>query len=265
MQAPRSFPTQCQFFSVATHHTAAFCRIGVVCLLTFLGAAPALGQHQLVRANDTQEGEILGVSGTNIMVRVAAGEVGVPLASVQRVVMPAPEAFGRGQSAMRENNYEAAISELQRVVDQFAGLPVDWARSATAMLGDAYVGLGRFDEAEDTYQKFQSVYSGAEGSAQASVGMARVDLERGRLPEARARLEPITELALKQLHASADQGRVYTQAFLLLGRLEEAAGNPQQALEHYMRAVAVFPQDAPSSQEAQERAAALQGQNVVVP
>ncbi|MDD5349105.1 MAG: hypothetical protein PHQ12_02730 [Chthoniobacteraceae bacterium] len=201
-----------------------------------------------------------------VIVQIPGGSKGVPLADIASVTMAPPPEFAPAVAAYTAKQYAKALPALKGIADKYKGLPVDWVRQATSMVGDSYVALGSFKEAEAAYTEYQKLYPGA-GSLQTDVGMARIAVARKNFDEARKKLDPIAEAALKQKAPPVGQGPAYSQAFLLLGQIAEAEKKPALALENYLRTVALYAEDQSAVAAAQERVAVLRKQDpsLIVP
>ena len=125
------------------------------------------------------------------------------------------------------------------------------------MLGELYIITNDIPKAEAAYADFKLLYPTA-GSLQSEVGLSRIAVAKQDFETAKQKLEPITEVALKEKTTSATVTEVaYSQAFLVSGQVKEAAGDLQGALEDYLRTVTLFYYDRIAVASAQERADAL--------
>ena len=200
--------------------------------------------------------KVLGVAGSNLQVQVGAGSIGLPMATIRSVEMPIPSEFTAGKAAFDAQDFAKSLQPIKTVVEKFKGLPTVWARQAASMLGDIYVTLNKLPEAEAAYQDFQKAYPG-QGSVQTDVGLARIAVSKKDYATAKAKLEPITADALKEKHAPTDKAAAYSQAFFLLGQVNEAQQDYPTALENYLRTVTLFPADRAAVNGAKEKADAL--------
>jgi tetratricopeptide (TPR) repeat protein len=241
--------------------------------LLFLGISAALlglsanviGDVVTTTDNRRQEVKVVGVSGTNLQVQVGAGTLGIPLASIKEVQMPAPPELAQAQQAFVARDYRRALALASGIVEKFKGMPADWTQLATGMLGDIYVATNDLPKAEAAYKEYQRLYPGA-GSVQADVGIARIAVSKKDYGTAKQKLAPIVAQALKEKNIPRAQAFAFSQAFFILGQVEEAEGNATGALEDYLRTVTIFHHDPSAVAAAQERADALRKDgNVVVP
>jgi len=243
---------RCSFSSRQPHF--AFC-FAVFWLLSLTFGA--LAQDRLTtKDGKTQDVKILGVNGSTVQIRVGAGSIGIPLASIASVTMAAPAELAAANTAYQAGDYAKALPLAQSVDAKYKGLPTYWARQATSLLGDIQVALGKLPEAEAAYNDFQRIYPGA-GNLQSSVGMARIAVARKQYDEAKAKLGPIAAAALKEIKPNPEHAPAYSHVFLLLGQIAEAQGQPEIALENYLRTVTLFHEDGNAVAAAQEKANTL--------
>jgi hypothetical protein len=90
---------------------------------------------------------------------------------------------------------------------------------------------------------------------------ARIAVAKKDLLSAKDSLAAVTEEALKMKTVPRENAFAYSQAFYVMGMINEADGKPQEALENYLRTVTVFYNDPSSRAAAQERADALRSRN----
>jgi len=230
---------------------------GFSAILLFGQASGAFAQDRLItRDGKTQDVKILGVNGATVQIQVGGGSIGIPLASIASVVMATPAELAVANKACEAGDYKKALPAARAVADKYKGLPLDWARQATSLVGDIQVALGNLQEAETAYKDYQKYYPGA-GTVQTDIGMARIAVARKQYDEAKQKLDPLAAAALKEKKPSAALASAYSQTFLLLGEIAEAKQQPVIALENYLRTVTLFPQDHGAVVTAQEKADAL--------
>jgi len=233
--------------------------------IAWLGAAGAALADVLVMSDGRRlEGRVLGVQGSTVQLQTQAGTIGWPLANVREVQMPVPPELGQAQQAFAAKDYNKALTLARALSDKFKGLPTDWAQLATGMLGDIYVATADLAKAEAAYKEFQRLYPGG-GSLQAEVGMARIAASKKDFATAKQKLEPVAEKAVKEKNVSRAHPNAiaYSQTFLVLGQVKESEGKHAEALEDYLRTVAIFFHDPSAVTAAQERADALRKEHKV--
>lgn len=266
-----SFPfTPLQFFSaifiagaaLTTPHTAraqAAAAAGAGADYVILKPAGANAQPQQL-ANVL----ILGVRGTKIVVKDARGEINYDLAQIQEVRKAAPPEVAQGRLAIEAGDLDKALTIFKGVSDRYKGLPIAWASDAAGMLGNLYVNLGKYPEADAAFNDFQKTYP-ASGSVAASVGKARIAAERGNFAEAKGVVEPLVKGALEKKNVPREESQLYGQAFYVLGKVAEGEGKLPEAMENYCRTVAIFYQERAVVSEAEKRIDALRKKGITTP
>lgn len=227
----------------------------VACCL--LAVVPARAQETIItRDGKTQDVKIIGANGTSVQVKVGAGMVGIPLGSISQVNMAPPAEFAAAVEATESKDYAKALSLLKTLTGKYKGLPTDWARQATLMLGDVSVSKNDLAQGEEAYKEYKKLYPD-QSSTQLDVCMARLAVAKKDYAAAREKLEPIAAQALKEKSVSKTNAAIYSQVFYLLGQVKEAGGDYSGALQDYLLTVTLFCQDRPAVSGAQERADAL--------
>ncbi len=224
--------------------------------LSLFFAAGAAAQDKITtRDGRVQDVKILGMAGSSVQVQVGGGSIGIPLATIAPggISMAPPADFAAAKAAYEAKDYTKALTSAKAVATKYRGLPTDWAQQAASLVGDIYVSLNRLPEAEAAYLDFQKIYGG-QGSIQSAVGLARIAVSKKDYKGARERLEPITTKALSEKSPAPSVAPAYSQAFYLMGQIDEAEQNYPSALENYLRTVTLFYQDRPSADAAQARA-----------
>lgn len=235
----------------------------IFAIIAILGfAANAHAQHTLKMKTSPQAmaGTILGADGRVIQFQTPAGTVGYPLINVESVTMPPPAELGAAQQAFQAKDYEKALQAAKAVADKYKGLPTDWARLAASMVASIYGSMGQTDKAEAAWNDFEKTYPGA-GGLQAKVGRAQIAASKKDFLSAKDSLAPIVEEALKQKNVPRENAFAYSQAFYVMGLVNENEGKLSDALENYLRTVTIFFHDPSARAAAQDRADSLRAKN----
>lgn len=224
--------------------------------VVLLAAAPARAQDTVVlKSGATREGKVTGVSGGNVRIQTPAGTVGAPLADVKEVRMAEPADLATAADKLAKGDAKGAAAILQKLNDAFPGLPAAWTQRALALLGDAKLEAGDKAGAQAAYDQFVKAYPQA--TTMAALGQARLAVESGKFPDAEKLLKPMLASHAKTIVPQPADGPALCQSHYLMGRVREAEGDHQAALEHYLKAFAVFPFDRNAAAAAQTRADAL--------
>lgn len=214
----------------------------------------------VLKSGVTRDGKITGVSGGNVRVQVAGGAAtGIPLTEVKEIRMNAPADFDAASAKLAAGDAKGALAALQKINDTFAGLPAPWAERAAVMLADAKLAVGDKAGAKTAYDNFIKTYP--KSTTLANLGMARLAVDEGKYDEAKKLLEPVLAESAKSSFPGPAKGMALGQAHYLAGRIREAAGEHQAALEQYLKASAVFPYDRNAASDAQKRADALRAEH----
>jgi tetratricopeptide (TPR) repeat protein len=124
------------------------------------------------------------------------------------------------------------------------------------MMGDIDLALNHLPEAQAAYTDYQSAYPTASPD-DVAVGLAGIDLANNDPASAGQKIAPILDQALKQRAPSGATAALYGRAFLISGKIGEHTGDYSGALEDYLRAAVVFPEDRVAAASAQTAADSL--------
>lgn len=238
--------------------------IAVLTVLAITTTGAFAADILVLKNGQSREGEIVGVTGASVSMRIGPATSAVRLADIASVKMDVPAAFKSASEAMQQGNAARALVEIRPIIDKYRGLPLDWARQAFAIQGDALIELGQLDEAQKVFEAFAAAYP--EGDPMADVSSARLDIARENYAAAKAKIDPVIAGASSILLAEPGKSAQLGRAFLMMGQINEAAGDNAAALEAYLKTVTVFYADAAAVAEAQTRAEALKSEkNVIVP
>jgi tetratricopeptide (TPR) repeat protein len=207
---------------------------------------------------------VVGVRGTQVVIRDARGEASYDLSKIQEVRKAAPPEFKKGQDLIEAGKMEESLTLIKGVADRYKGLPTTWAREATSMVGNIYISLGKLPEAEAAFNEFQKTYP-ASGSIAANVGMARIAAERGNFAQAKSVAEPLVADALAKKTVTRSESQLFGQAYYVLGKVAEGEGKLPEAMENYCRTVSIFYQERAVVTEAEKRIDALRKKGITTP
>jgi len=239
--------------------------MAIFTILILPGYLWVAGAQDAVIQKDGQarQGQITGVKGGILRIKVGPAETGVPMANVASVTMEAPKAYQEALQAWQGGSAKKALALLGPLVATFNGLPTKWAERASALLGEAYLADGQVDKAEAAYGDFQKSYPDAASTA--DVGLARLAIEKKDFAGARSKLVPIVEQAKALKLPGTGESAVFGQALFLLGQVQESSAENSEALENYLLVTTLFHEDAAVTKKSSERAAALKEKSVIVP
>jgi tetratricopeptide (TPR) repeat protein len=234
--------------------------IAAFCLAAGAACWTAHAQDRLVfRDNHAEDGKILGMSNGSVLINVARGQMSYNLSLLARVDMAPPASFQAGYAAYQAGEWDKALAALKPLVDQFKGLPTEWANEAAAALGDIYLEKNDLPKAVAAYNDYRTYYPATQGSSlRIILGQARIAFAQNNLAAAEKELQPIRDAALKRpAEATRAEGAIYGQACYLLGQIEERQGSYQAALVDYLRTATLFYEDVTVATRAEKSADAL--------
>jgi tetratricopeptide (TPR) repeat protein len=218
---------------------------------------PAVSQETItLRSGQIQQVRVLGVSPSGVKVQMGDAVMVEPFGNISQVSMSPPPEFTAAEAAYERNDLPTALNNAQSVVSNYKGLPTDWVQQAMLLLGDIYVSQGQLPQAQAAYEEYQRTYPGA-GTADITVGLARIDVANKNYDAAKAKIDPIIAQAMKIRNPSKAAGELIGRAFFVSGQIKEQTGDLPGALEDYLRTVAIFPEDRVAAASAQERADTL--------
>jgi tetratricopeptide (TPR) repeat protein len=235
-------------------------------LVAIFATAPVLAAQDVVVQKDGQrrEGEILAVAGEKLKIKIGPAETSIPMNQVASVTKAPPKDYDDALKAWQDGNATKTLGLLKPVVETFRGLPTEWAKRASALLGDVYLSLDQFPAAEAAFAEFTKSYP--EATSLSNVGLAQLAVSKKDFQGAKAKLAPIISEAEKVVAAHAGKGATYGQAFYLMGIVHENEGAYPEALRDYLSAVTLFHDDEAVVAKAQERADFLvKEKQVIVP
>lgn len=211
-------------------------------------------------------GVITGVSPSGVAIQIEGGQtVTYPLSMISNVQMAPPAEYNQALQAMQNKETAGKASEmLAAVVARYKGLPTDWAQQASAMIGDLALQANNTVRAEMAYTEFRKLYPGV-SSLQYDVGMANIAALKKNFNEAREKVGPAIEAALKDKNVSLVNRFAYSRAFYVSGLIKESEDKKSEALEDYLLTFTVFYHDPSAVASAKERIDALRKEKVTVP
>jgi tetratricopeptide (TPR) repeat protein len=207
------------------------------------------------------EGEIQNLKGGNLTIKVANGQIPVPMDKVERVEMAERADFKKGVEAVQNEKYDEGIQLLKPLVDNYLGLDVGWVAEAAGYLAEAYAESKKVYDAEQLYSKLVATYPQSEFRFKGLVGAAKLDLVAGKAADALAKLDSIVTALPKSVKPEPKLMAVYSEVYFLRGQALEKLGRLPEALESYIKVEAVYYRPDRRAQAAKARADELRSKN----
>ena len=236
---------------------------GLIALVLLLVSAHSQADDQIKKKNGSVlTGQIVSVTDGQVMIqgRSASGGVvkqPVYLTDIDSIIMEPPADVTKVKGAAPA----AVIAALAPIVQQYAGLPVDWLLDAMSQLGEAYDAAGQADQASAIYAQINQLYPNSPYQMQAITGKARQSLKAGKVADALAAIQPVVTEANQNLAPSPAKGRLYANAFLVYGQVLEAEKKYPEALEAYLTVKTMFYQNPALVEQAGQLVKNLRAQN----
>jgi len=234
--------------------------------MLFACVAPCLNAQDVIamKTGQPRNGQILGMAGNNIRIKVGPVETSVPLDQAVSVTMAPPKAYNDALATWKSGDADKTLVVVKPLVETFRGLPTTWATRASALLGEVYLAKNQLPEAEAAFAAFQKAYP--QSASLSDLGLAQLAVQKKDFASAKAKLTPIVAAAEKVALADPAKSAEYGQAFYLMGMVHEAEGAYPEALRDYLSAVTMFHEDQAIAAKAQERADILvKEKQVIVP
>jgi tetratricopeptide (TPR) repeat protein len=231
--------------------------------LLLFGVCHGVGQETItLRSGQVAQVHILSVTPSGLQVQMGAATMVQPFSNIVSVTMAPPPEFAAAQAAADSGDFQRALELDKSVLANYRGLPTDWARDAVLMQGEIYLALNQLPQAETAFQDYQTAYPNSP-AAQADAGLAEVAVAKGDFTTAQTKIQPILDQALKQRNPSKADESMYGRVFYASGKIKEHAGDFAGALEDYLRAVTIFPEDRVAAANAAAAADNLRKQHTV--
>jgi TolA-binding protein len=202
-------------------------------------------------------GEVVRVTTQDVILKIAAGEIPVHRADIERMEVARPADVDKAIAALRAQQYADAVKLFKPAVDRYGGLDVAWVQDAVIGLGHAYLGAKDFVSAKKMFDAFKAVYPASPKVASTEVSMIRIQIEQKNYGPASEALHKILDpLRSKQALNDAEEYAM-AEGLLLLGECDLAADKTDDALDDYLAVFTLFDADPSLSAEAKFKAAQI--------
>ena len=200
-------------------------------------------------------GEIMRADAEGVEIKVAVGELTVPKSDILKIEVAKPVTLDSAAAALKAGKFPDAVSGFKTVTDRYAGLPVPWAEEALMGLGEANIGAKNYPAAQQAFDTFRRLYPKSPLAGRLDVKSARVLFDQGETAKAGESLQAFLKPMLDRSFLSDEQEAIVAEALVLLGDCQLAAGKKIDALDSYLKVVALFDVDTSRAAEAKFKAA----------
>jgi len=243
--------------------------IGVAGFVWMLLVPSGLAQDTLkLKSGEVLTGEVQSIAqnGT-VTFRFSGGTIPYPRNNIDTITLePRPE-YKQGVAASQQGDYEKAIQLLQPLVDKFLGIASPWVGQAAGELANAYAQTGQTFKSENLSKRIIKLYPDSLIRLTGPITQARTLVVRDRADEALNLLHGIQDDLPLDVAPDPREMQILGDFHMARAQAHEKKGQAQQALEDYLKVVAVYYRPENRANEARRKADALldQNQNLIVP
>ncbi len=199
-------------------------------------------------------GDVVRVDADGVEINLPIGQITVPKSDIVSIQIDQPAGFQAGLDALKAQRFQEAADDLKPLADRYAGLSLPWVQQSLLRLGEAYLGLKNFAGAKQAFDTFKTLYPTSSDAQGLEVKYARVLLEQKDYTKAADALQSFLDPLMKRDFLTDEQEIAVAEACTLLGDCQAALNKPQDALDNYLKVVALFNADADRTAEAKYKA-----------
>jgi tetratricopeptide (TPR) repeat protein len=228
----------------------------IVSLATVALVASVAQADILVTKSGSRTGEVVRVeSDGTVIIKIDIGEISAAKGDIIKVTVPPPAAIETANAAIRAGKQQEVIAILQPLVKRFLGLKADWVPQAMLDLGEAYLALKDFPNTKRIFDEIKRVYPDAPQMRVSDVKYAKVLFHQNEFDRAAASVQSFIDAMLKKSHYNIEEETALGEGYVLLGDCQLAKNKPKEALDCYLRVVAIFDIEPSVAAEAKFKAA----------
>lgn len=206
----------------------------------------ASAEDVVVTQNQTFRGKVKSADPSGITIEITDPQgrlnmITVPRSMVVRVTVEPPPSVIRGIEAYEKGNMKEAQLNLGKLMLQYQGLDVDWASKGMIYFACASLVAGDYEKAEKAFNVFITSYPDHPLAQDAEVGLGEIALVKKNYDAALAKFRELAEPYDKQLKPPKNQVLVAAKIYLGIGKCLEGQSNPTDALNAYLRVIALYP------------------------
>jgi len=185
-------------------------------------------------------GTIVRVAKDAVYIKAGPGETSVPLNQVARIDMPTPADYRTGLAALAKGKHTDAIISFKVLATKYAGLPLLWALDSMSKLADAYIATGDADSARATLENLRKAYPKTSEAENLDIKLARVHTLAKDYTKAVESATPVLNRLMAKPFLSAAEEALVTDGLLVIGDCHLANGKKQEALDAYLKMLALY-------------------------
>lgn len=223
--------------------------------IVLLGGSALASTDLIVTATGIQTGQIVRVDSTAVVLRMAMGEISIPRSEIVEVRAQQPAEVETGINALGNRQYREAITALQPVVERYGGLEIDWVEEAMLRLAEAQAGARAFADARRTLDRFRAAYPNSRFAVTLVPRYARLAVAQGRCAEALPQVSKQIDELIYRKAITMEEELAVAESLIVWADCQREAGNLDDALDGYLKVVALFNTSPPLTTEARMKAA----------
>ena len=225
-----------------THQSVCFIIIHTFMLSCLLMGSSALAEDQIVTKRGVIRGRVLSADKSSITIEIPGrGKMTYPRSIVERVKVEPPPSVVNGIKAYENGNMREAKLNLGKVMLQYQGLDVEWARKGMVYFGRASLYGKDYKKAEHAFNAFLDAYPDHPLIIDAMIGLAEVEQSKKNCEKALEIFRKLAEPYDKQLKPGKAQLPYAAEIYMGIGKCMEEQNDTDGALKSYIRIIALYP------------------------
>lgn len=216
---------------------------GLAGLMILAWSAPA--EDIVATQNQIFRGKVKSANTNGIVIEVRKQGVQrvitVPRSLIIRVTVAPPPSIVRGIKAYEDGKIKEAQLNLGKGILKYQGLDVEWASKGMIYFARASLAAGNYAKAEKAFTLFMSSYPNHPLLQDARIGLAEIEVMKNNYETALPELHKLAESYDKQMKLSKSQMPYAAAVYMGIGKCLEGQLKPAEALDAYMRVVALYP------------------------
>lgn len=190
-------------------------------------------------------GKVLSANKDGVVIEVPAkGVMTVPRSEIEKITVEPPANITSGIKSYEKGNHREVVMYLAKIITQYTGLDTPWAMKAILCYGRSSLTMGDTANAEKAFQAFINSYDDDSPlTIEAKIGLAETEVARQNIDKAFPMFQELAGEYEAQLKPPNDQFPYAASVFLGLGKCYETKNNSADALNAYLKVVALYPAD----------------------
>ena len=211
----------------------------------------------LFTRDGSHTGQVIKVTAAGVVIKVGENEFTIARQDVISVECAKPDAVEKSLLAFRDGKIQSALASLKPITDRYAGLPLPWIEESLMRVGFIQITLKDYAGAKKTFDNFRMLYPQSSLAQSVDIGLARIQFEQGQTDKALTAVQALLGPLLKRDYLIDEQEATVASCLVLQGDCLVAAGRHDDALDSYLKVVALFDADEDQTTTAKYKAGKL--------